>query len=71
MLESFFSTPRLKCQGTFIEMGALDGSELSNSWFFEEILDWRGKWMRRTNEKRELRVENSLTYIALGFAQVS
>jgi hypothetical protein len=42
MLESFFSTPQLKCQGTFIEMGALDGSQLSNSWFFEEVLDWRG-----------------------------
>jgi FkbM family methyltransferase len=42
MLEQLFSSPRPMCQGTFIEMGALDGSLFSNSWFFEQVLDWRG-----------------------------
>ena len=31
-----------KANGTFIEMGALDGKGYSNSWFFEKSLGWRG-----------------------------
>jgi len=31
-----------KCYGTFLEMGALDGSKFSNSWFYEKVLAWRG-----------------------------
>lgn len=28
--------------GTFIEMGALDGERYSNTWFFEKEMGWRG-----------------------------
>jgi FkbM family methyltransferase len=31
-----------KCFGTFLEMGALNGEQFSNSWFFEKVLGWRG-----------------------------
>ena len=34
MFELFYSSP-LKCGGTFVEIGALDGVTLSNSFFFE------------------------------------
>jgi len=31
-----------KCFGTFVEMGALNGEQFSNSWFYEKVLGWRG-----------------------------
>eukprot|EP01114_Cavostelium_apophysatum_P010479 TRINITY_DN2422_c0_g1_i1.p1 TRINITY_DN2422_c0_g1~~TRINITY_DN2422_c0_g1_i1.p1 ORF type:complete len:291 (-),score=46.97 TRINITY_DN2422_c0_g1_i1:169-1041(-) len=31
-----------KCGGTFIEMGAFDGTILSNSWFLEHKMGWHG-----------------------------
>ena len=34
MFELFYSSP-LKCGGTFVEIGALDGINFSNSFFFE------------------------------------
>ena len=47
--------------GTFIEIGALDGQTLSNTWYFEQRWDWRGilieglpsnqKLLRKTSRK--------------------
>jgi hypothetical protein len=28
--------------GTFLEIGALDGSKYSNTWYYEKKWDWRG-----------------------------
>ena len=30
------------CNGTFVEMGALDGDRKSNTWVFEEYFKWTG-----------------------------
>jgi hypothetical protein len=39
----FSKLPRSEIQGgRFVEIGAFDGSTYSNSWFFEQNLDWRG-----------------------------
>lgn len=45
-----WATPRCSCtapldllnNGTFVEIGANDGLHMSNSWFFERHLGWRG-----------------------------
>jgi hypothetical protein len=37
----YFSELR-KTGGTFIEIGALDGMQFSNSWAFERCLNWTG-----------------------------
>jgi FkbM family methyltransferase len=39
LLENFFF---MEENGTFIEMGALDGIRYSNSYFFEKVLGWSG-----------------------------
>ena len=39
LLEMFFTGRR---GGTFVEMGALDGLEYSNTFAFEQALDWNG-----------------------------
>ena len=41
IFKRYFSEP-LKCGGTFVEMGALNGLLLSVSLFFERHLDWTG-----------------------------
>ena len=41
LYEQFFSTTR---QGRFVEMGALDGSTLSNTYAFETVLNWTGSY---------------------------
>ena len=40
MFEQFYKSP-LKCGGTFVEIGALDGVTYSNSLFFEKALGWK------------------------------
>ena len=40
VFDIFFSNP-LKCKGTVVEIGGLNGKRLSNSWFFEYALNWR------------------------------
>ena len=39
MFGLFYKHP-LKCGGTMVEIGALDGMQYSNSWFFEKALKW-------------------------------
>ncbi len=40
--DRFFAHPTPARDGFFVEAGALDGKFLSNSWFFEQCLGWRG-----------------------------
>jgi FkbM family methyltransferase len=42
LYENIFSKDTLLSQGTFIEIGALDGEKYSNTWYFEQKWDWRG-----------------------------
>ena len=53
----FFSQP-LKCGGTFVEMGALDGLTLSVSLFFERHLNWKGLLIEANPLNYELVVKN-------------
>lgn len=39
LLRRYFTGVR---NGSFLEMGALDGEKYSNSWYFEKQLNWRG-----------------------------
>lgn len=41
LFEKYFKSP-MKHQGFFVEMGAVDGSTYSNSFVFEQHMDWRG-----------------------------
>ena len=41
LFRRFFADP-LRCNGTFLELGALNGISLSNTLFFEEYLGWNG-----------------------------
>ena len=41
LFKRYFSSP-LRCNGTFVELGALDGVHFSNTLFFEENLGWNG-----------------------------
>jgi FkbM family methyltransferase len=41
MYETFFETPPYR-NGFFVELGAFDGLNLSNTKFFEDYLGWRG-----------------------------
>jgi hypothetical protein len=40
LFDTFFSDP-LKCEGTVVEIGGLNGKMFSNSWFFQYALNWR------------------------------
>ena len=40
MFEKYYENP-IKCSGTFVEIGALDGFLYSNSYFFEHALGWK------------------------------
>jgi len=40
MFEKYYENP-VKCGGTFVEIGALDGLLYSNSYFFEHALGWK------------------------------
>ena len=41
LYQQYFSSPQL-CNGTYVEIGALDGVKYSNTKFFEDTLDWSG-----------------------------
>ena len=63
----FFSQP-LKCGGTFVEMGALDGLTLSVSLFFERHLNWKGLLIEANPLNYELVVKNRPNTTSFGAA---
>lgn len=42
IFKSFFSNPKPMTNGIFLESGAWDGKRMSNSYFFEYCLGWKG-----------------------------
>jgi len=47
-----------KCNGTFIEMGALDGLKFSNSYIFEKVYGWRGFCVEASPANYKKLIEN-------------
>lgn len=41
LLKNYFKNV-CDCEGTYIEMGALDGISFSNSWVFNKVMNWKG-----------------------------
>ena len=67
ILKHFFSQP-LKCGGTFVEMGALDGLKLSISLFFERHLSWKGLLIEPNPENYKLVLTNRPNTTSFGVA---
>lgn len=57
MFEQFYKHP-LKCAGTIVEIGALDGLTYSNSYFFERALDWKSVLVEANPQNAELLKRN-------------
>jgi len=57
LYEKLFSKPD-RCEGTIVEVGALDGSMFSNSWFFEKALNWKALLIEPQPDNFEKLVRN-------------
>ena len=67
VFKQFFSQP-LKCGGTFVEMGAFDGLNLSISLFFERHLNWKGLLIEANPVNYELVLKNRPNTTSFGAA---
>ena len=67
VFKQFFSEP-LKCGGTFVEMGAFDGLNLSISLFFERHLNWKGLLIEANPVNYELVLKNRPNTTSFGAA---
>ena len=70
LFKRYFSTP-LRCNGTFVELGALDGVQFSNTLFFEENLEWNGVLIEaQPDNAKELMINRKhTTNYALGICE--
>lgn len=64
----FFKDRRIEDKGTFIEMGAYDGIQESNSRFFEYCLGWRGLLVEANPYEYPLLYKNRPHAHKMGFA---
>ena len=67
IFKHFFSQP-LKCGGTFVEMGAFNGLDLSISLFFERHLNWKGLLIEANPVNYELVLKNRPNTTSFGAA---
>ena len=67
VFKHFFSQP-LKCKGTFVEMGAFNGLDLSISLFFEKHLNWKGLLIEANPVNYELVLKNRPNTTSFGAA---
>ena len=55
LLQNYF---KHVCEGTYIEMGGLDGHTFINSWFFNQVMDWKGVLIEADPENYKKLIKN-------------
>lgn len=68
LYNAFWALPNPMTNGFFLELGALDGEYMSNSWWFEQCLGWKGMLIEGQPTAIEKLKKNRPTATVLGEA---